>query len=37
MTGPRAVVKVGVNFSTADKILSDWKVVEAKGTGVTED
>jgi hypothetical protein len=36
MTGPRAVVKVGVNFSTADKTLSDWKVVEAKGTGVTE-
>jgi hypothetical protein len=34
MTGLRAVYKVGVNFSTKQKTLSDWKVVEAKG--VTE-
>jgi hypothetical protein len=31
MAGQRAVIKVGVNFSTAEKTLSDWKVVEAKG------
>jgi hypothetical protein len=29
LTGPRKVMKVGVNFSTKDKTLSDWKVVEA--------
>jgi hypothetical protein len=28
LTGPRKVMKVGVNFSTKDKTLSDWKVVE---------
>jgi hypothetical protein len=32
MSSPQAVLKVGVNFSTAEKTLSDWKVVEAKGT-----
>jgi hypothetical protein len=32
MSSPQAVLKVGVNFSTAEKALSDWKVVEAKGT-----
>jgi hypothetical protein len=31
MSSPQAVLKVGVNFSTAEKTLSDWKVVEAKG------
>jgi hypothetical protein len=31
MAGQRAVIKVGVNFSTAEKTLSDWKVVQAKG------
>jgi hypothetical protein len=31
MAGYRAVYKVGVNFSTKQKTLSDWKVVEAKG------
>jgi hypothetical protein len=30
LTGQRAVIKVGVNFSTKDKTLSDWKVVEEK-------
>jgi hypothetical protein len=30
MAGPRAVIKVGVNFSTKEKTLSDWKVVQAK-------
>jgi hypothetical protein len=29
LTGPRKVMKVGVNFSTKEKTLSDWKVVEA--------
>jgi hypothetical protein len=29
LTGPRKVIKVGVNFSTKEKTLSDWKVVEA--------
>jgi hypothetical protein len=29
LTGPRKVIKVGVNFSTMEKTLSDWKVVEA--------
>jgi hypothetical protein len=29
LAGPRKVIKVGVNFSTQDKTLSDWKVVEA--------
>jgi hypothetical protein len=29
LTGPRKVIKVGVNFSTIEKTLSDWKVVEA--------
>jgi len=31
MAGYRAVYKVGVNFSTKQKTLSEWKVVEAKG------
>jgi hypothetical protein len=34
MVGHRAVYKVGVNFSTKSRTLSDWRVVEAKG--VTE-
>jgi AcrR family transcriptional regulator len=29
LTGPRKVIKVGVNFSTEEKTLSDWKVMEA--------
>jgi hypothetical protein len=29
LTGSRKVMKVGVNFSTKEKTLSDWKVVEA--------
>jgi hypothetical protein len=29
LTEPRKVMKVGVNFSTKEKTLSDWKVVEA--------
>jgi hypothetical protein len=29
LAGPRKVIKVGVNFSTKEKTLSDWKVVEA--------
>jgi hypothetical protein len=28
LAGPRKVIKVGVNFSTKDKTLSDWEVVE---------
>jgi hypothetical protein len=28
LAGPRKVIKVGVNFSTKEKALSDWKVVE---------
>jgi hypothetical protein len=32
MEGRRAVYKVGVNFSTETRTLSEWKVVEAKGT-----
>jgi hypothetical protein len=28
MAGPRKVIKVGVNFSTKEKTLSDWTVVE---------
>jgi hypothetical protein len=28
LTGPRKVIKVGVNFSTEEKTLSDWKVME---------
>jgi hypothetical protein len=31
LSNPQAILKVGVNFSTAEKTLSDWKVVEAKG------
>jgi hypothetical protein len=31
MAGHRAVIKVGANFSTKEKTLSGWKVVEAKG------
>jgi hypothetical protein len=31
MAGPRAVYKVGVVFSTKEKTLSEWKIVEAKG------
>jgi hypothetical protein len=31
MEGGRAVYKIGVNFSTETRTLSDWKVVEAKG------
>jgi hypothetical protein len=30
LAGPRQVFKVGVNFSTKQKTLSGWKVVEAK-------
>jgi hypothetical protein len=30
MEGRRAVYKVGVNFSTETRTLSEWKVVEAK-------
>jgi hypothetical protein len=30
LAGPRTVIKVGVNFSTKEKTLSDWKAVEAK-------
>jgi hypothetical protein len=28
LKGPRKVIKVGVNFSTKEKTLSEWKVVE---------
>jgi hypothetical protein len=31
MAGPQAVYKVGVVFSTKEKTLSEWKVVELKG------
>jgi hypothetical protein len=31
MDGSRAVYKIGVNFSTETRTLSEWKVVEAKG------
>jgi hypothetical protein len=31
MEGRRAVYKIGVNFSTETRTLSEWKVVEAKG------
>jgi hypothetical protein len=31
MDGKRAVYKIGVNFSTETRTLSEWKVVEAKG------
>jgi hypothetical protein len=31
MEGGRAVYKIGVNFSTETRTLSEWKVVEAKG------
>jgi hypothetical protein len=31
MTGQQAVYKVGIVFSTKEKTLSDWKVVELKG------
>jgi hypothetical protein len=31
MAGHRAVYKVGVKFSTKERTVSDWKVVEAKG------
>jgi hypothetical protein len=30
MASLQTVLKVGVNFSTAEKTLSDWKVVETK-------
>jgi hypothetical protein len=32
LAGPRAVYKVGVVFSTKEKTLSEWKIVEAKGS-----
>jgi hypothetical protein len=32
LSDPRTVYKVGVRFSTKERTLSDWKVVEAKGT-----
>jgi hypothetical protein len=31
LAGSRAVYKVGVVFSTKEKTLSEWKIVEAKG------
>jgi hypothetical protein len=31
MVDHRAVYKVGVNFSTETRTLSDWKIVEVKG------
>jgi hypothetical protein len=31
MAGEQAVYKVGVVFSTKEKTLSEWKVVELKG------
>jgi hypothetical protein len=31
MDGSRAVYKIGVNFSTETRTISEWKVVEAKG------
>jgi len=31
MEGRRSVYKVGVDFSTKERTISDWKVVEAKG------
>jgi hypothetical protein len=31
MEGRRAVYKIGVNFSTETRTISEWKVVEAKG------
>jgi hypothetical protein len=31
MDGRRAVYKVGVNFSTETRTISEWKVIEAKG------
>jgi type IV secretory pathway protease TraF len=31
LAGERAVYKIGVNFSTETRTLSEWKVVEAKG------
>jgi hypothetical protein len=31
LEGRRAVYKIGVNFSTETRTISDWKVVEAKG------
>jgi AcrR family transcriptional regulator len=34
MAGHRAVIKVGANFSTKEKTLSDWTVVEAKGVTI---
>jgi hypothetical protein len=30
MADSRAVYKVGVKFSTKERTISDWKVVEAK-------
>jgi hypothetical protein len=35
LSDPRTVYKVGVRFSTKERTLSDWKVVEAKGTTET--
>jgi hypothetical protein len=31
MEGRRAVYKIGVNFSTETRTISEWKVIEAKG------
>jgi type IV secretory pathway protease TraF len=31
LDGERAVYKVGVNFSTKERTISEWKLVEAKG------
>jgi hypothetical protein len=31
LEGRRAVYKIGVNFSTETRTISEWKVVEAKG------
>jgi hypothetical protein len=31
MDGRRAVYKIGVNFSTETRTISEWKVIEAKG------
>jgi hypothetical protein len=35
MEGRRAVYKIGVNFSTETRTISEWKVVEAKGMSTT--
>jgi hypothetical protein len=31
LEGRRAVYKIGVNFSTETRTISEWKVIEAKG------